>query len=109
MAVYHITFRIAKTTTNETLLGASTYQQRYERFLEKLKENKTGGFWSEPTSFVIVETNLDIYTFTKNVTVGLDKQQDLVLVHDPKNGDARYIGIENEAILKSFLPNAVKL
>ncbi|MBO6724188.1 MAG: hypothetical protein JJ911_00820 [Rhizobiaceae bacterium] len=87
----------------------ATYDDRYEGFVEALKEAKRKGFWSEPTSFWLVESDLGIDNFMATITAPLDSGTDLVVVRRIAHDEARYFGaVRHPEVLESFIPSAQK-
>lgn len=104
MYTYYITFRIADRT-----LAGQTYEDRRQQLMTNAR-TKGGGFWAETTSFILAESELDTYSYAKRVCQGLSAAHDLVVVIDPSDDSAAYFGpIEEEEVLRSFIPKAKKL
>ncbi|QQA43925.1 hypothetical protein [Pelagovum pacificum] len=100
---YCVTFRIANMTVN-----GKSYHERYGSILENADEGK--GFWAEPTSFLLIASDLSTEPFSRKVVQGLSKQHDMAFIFDPSDMSACYFGaVEHEAILLSFFPNAKKI
>lgn len=100
---YCITFRIK----NETV-GGKTYQDRYNSIIDNADEGK--GLWTDPTSFLLIASDLGTVEFAKNVVRGLSRQHDMAFVFDPNDMSACYFGaVEAEDVLLSFFPKAQKL
>lgn len=100
---YCVTFRIRNAT-----VGGKTYQDRRDSIIENADEGI--GLWSDPTSFLLIASELDTISFAKNVVRGLSKQHDMAFVFDPEDMSACYFGaVENEDVLLSFFPDARKL
>lgn len=97
---YWVTFRIEDNPT---------YQTRYDAFIETVSSYKLG-FWSEPTSFMLVEANIEIDAFVREISKPLDRSKDLLLVRYISRDASRVFGkSENFDVLQSFFPNIKKL
>ncbi len=104
MSTYCVTFRIA----NKTVAG-KTYSDRYSALTDNLHEG-SDGYWSEPTSFILVGSTLDTNAFAKKAVKGLSDKEDMLFVFDPEDMSACYFGaVEREDVLKSFFPRAKKV
>lgn len=100
---YCVTFRIKNAT-----IGGKTYQERWDSIAANAGEGK--GFWDEPTSFMLIESDLSTDAFAKNVVKGLSREHDMALIFDPADMSACYFGdIGHVAVLQSFFPKAKKL
>lgn len=100
---YCVTFRIKNVT-----VGGRTYQERYNSIIENANEGE--GLWTDPTSFLLISSNLSTPKFAANVVKGLSRQHDMAFVFDPSDMSACYFGaVEHEDVLLSFFPNAKKL
>ena len=100
---YCVTFRIKNATVN-----GKTYQERYNSIAENANEGS--GFWAEPTSFMLVTSNLTTDQFALKVVKGLSREHDMAFIFDPQDMSACYFGaIDREDVLLSFFPNARKL
>ena len=100
---YCITFRVKNVT-----VGGKTYQERYASIIENADEGK--GLWSDPTSFLLIASDLSTERFAKNVVKGLSRMHDMAFIFDPIDMSACYFGaVEAEDVLLSFFPNAKKL
>lgn len=64
MATYCVTFRIKNAT-----VGGKSYQERYNSIIENANEKI--GLWSEPTSFLLFESETDTTSFARKVVKGL--------------------------------------
>ncbi len=103
MFTYCVTFRIKNAT-----IGGKTYQNRYDSIIENAYEGE--GLWDEPTSFLLIASDLHTNEFAKNVVKGLSRQHDMAFIFDPQDKSACYFGdIEDEDILLSFFPKATKI
>lgn len=103
MSTYCVTFRLANKT-----IGGKTYDDRRMRLIENVRTDGLG-YWDEPTSFLLVESNLDTYAFGARAAQGL-AHEDLVLVFDPEDMSACYFGpVEDEGVLRTFFKQAKKL
>ena len=100
---YCITFRVKNVTA-----GGKTYQERYNSIIENANEGK--GLWKDPTSFLLIASDLHTEAFAKNVVKGLSRASDMAFIFDPDDMSACYFGdLQSEAVLLSFFPNAKKL
>jgi hypothetical protein len=85
------------------------YTDRYNGFVEALKLAKKSGFWSEPTSFWFIESNLEIDGFMTILSEPLAANKDILVVRKIAVDEARYFGaIEHVDVLVSFMPSAKK-
>ena len=104
MANYYVTFRI-----HDQKVDGKTYADRYDALMTNIRADGLG-FWTDTTSFLMVESNLDTDTFSQNAVQGLSARYDLVLITDPADNSACCFGnVEHFDVLKSFLPNIKKL
>ncbi|MBO0347511.1 hypothetical protein J0X15_19935 [Roseibium sp. CAU 1637] len=104
MSNYCVTFRIAKKAVE-----GKSYSDRYDQLADGIHDG-SAGYWSEPTSFILVGSNLDTESFAKKAIKGLSREEDMLFVFDPEDMSACYFGaIEHEEVLKSFFPRAKKL
>lgn len=100
---YCVTFRIKNAT-----VGGKTYEDRRNSIVDNANEGK--GFWDEPTSFMLIESDLRTAEFAKNVVKGLSREHDMAFIFDPADMSAYYFGpIGHEDVLQSFFPKAKKL
>ena len=103
MQQYYVTFRISDAT-----VANRTYDDRYVDLINTLHAAQAG-FWSETTSFVIVESELDIKSFSQRSAKVLSKE-DILLVFDNSGNSACYFGaVEQSDVLESFFPNTLKI
>lgn len=103
-STYCVTFRLA----NEAINGL-TYEDRRQQLIANVKSNGMG-FWDEPTSFMLVESDLDTYAFGSAAVRGLSSSKDLVFIFDPSDKSACYFGaIQYAPVLVSFFPSAKKI
>jgi hypothetical protein len=101
---YCVTFRIA----NKTINGQS-YDDRRQRLIDNVTAQKRG-FWAEPTSLLLVESDLNTTSFGKAAVQGLSSRDDLVFVFDPSDMSAGYFGpVQHLDVLRSFFPKAKKI
>lgn len=104
MSNYVVTFRLADKT-----VGGKTWNERYER-LEKNLRAVDQGFWKETTSFYLVESDEDTYTFGRRIVKGLSAAEDMLFAFDPADMSACYFGdVKYADVLLSFFPNALKI
>ena len=95
------------------MASASAYGESYDDRRNRLIDNVydgSDGFWSEPTSFILVGSSLHTLPFAEMACEGLSAEHDLVLVFDPEDMSAACFGdVEHLDILKSFFPLVKKL
>jgi hypothetical protein len=102
MSNYCVTFRLA----NRTINGKS-YDDRRAMLIDNCREDK--GYWDEPTSFILVESNLNTDAFAAKACRGLSSE-DLVFIFDPSDMSASYFGAVDEVnVLRSFFPKLRKV
>lgn len=103
VSTYFVTFRIA-----DREVAGKSYQQRYDAMIAALRKEDIG-FWSETTSFLLVESNLDTRAFTQRAAAALSADHDMLLAYDPEDKSSSYFGAVKELdVLKSFLPTTVR-
>jgi hypothetical protein len=103
MSTYCIASRLANKTVN-----GKTYDERRDLLITNMSKNGSG-FWADPTSFYLVESNLDTYSFAAKACAGLSSKDDLVFVFDPEDMSAATFGpVEHFAVLQSFFPTVKK-
>jgi hypothetical protein len=104
MSNYCVTFRLA----NKTIDG-KTYDERREMLIENVRTEGMG-YWDEPTSFFLAESNLHTEPFAAKACKGLSSTEDLVFVFDPTDMSACYFGaVKHVDVLKSFFPKLKKV
>jgi 5'(3')-deoxyribonucleotidase len=104
MFTYYVTFRIHDATVN----GAS-YQTRYDALMKNVRLPDQG-FWTETTSFILAESNLNTHEFAESLIKNLSPTHDLIVVADPTDKSASYFGkVEHLDVLKSFFPRIKKI
>jgi hypothetical protein len=100
MAKYWVTFRIEHD---------AGYDDRYDGMLDAIY-NASNGFWSEPTSFMFVESELEIDNFATVVSKPLNPETDLLVTRRLNKDSSRYFGnVAHLDVLKSFLPHIKKV
>ena len=104
--MYIVTFRIA----NKTLDGLS-YQDRYDALDTELKAKaKTDGLWYDTTSFFVVGSDENTYSFGERLVQHLNSKHDMLFGFDPEDMSAFYFGnIDAPEVLTHFFPRAKKL
>lgn len=105
--MYCVSFRIADGGSDK-----STYEQRYEALMENIQKAKmkSGGYWIETTSFLLVESALGTQEFCAAITKGLNAKKDMVVVFDPSDMSSAYFGsIEHPDVFGSFFKTAKKV
>ena len=103
MSTYCVTFRIA----DKTVSGKS-YDDRYRQFMKDVKDG--GGFWFDPTSFLLVESHRSTPDYAKKAVQALSEVHDMAFIFDPEDMSACYFGnVEDLKVLKSFFPGAKKV
>lgn len=101
---YCVTFRIA----NKSVDG-QFYDDRRQRLMKNVRAEGLG-FWAEPTSFLLVESDLSTPAFGMAAVKGLSSRDDLVFVFDASDMSACYFGaVEHVDVLLSFFPKAKKI
>ena len=104
MSTYYVATRLADKT-----VSGKTYDERRSLLIDNLNKEQIG-FWADPTSFYLVESNLDTYSFAAKASKGLSVKDDLVVVFDPSDMSAASFGpVEHFDVLESFFPNVKKL
>lgn len=100
MAVFTVSFTIAKD---------ATYDVRYKSFTEQVK--KTGVYWEETTSFIVVETGETIADFCNRIYLNSDfnASTDRYLVLDANVKSGLYRGVLADKDLLALLPYVKKL
>ncbi|OWU70043.1 hypothetical protein [Phaeobacter sp. 22II1-1F12B] len=89
-------------------VNGKTYQQRYDSIIENANEGS--GLWTEPTSFLLIESHLQTGAFSEKVVRGLSRAHDMAFIFDPSDMSACYFGdVDDERVLLSFFPKAKKL
>lgn len=70
----------------------ANYQSRYSSFMEQVK--KTGDWWADTTSFVVVRTSESIDSFCSRIYIdsSFDASKDVYLVSDTEKLSARIRG-----------------
>jgi hypothetical protein len=102
------TYYVATRLSNKTLNG-KTYDERRNLLIENMHQDGQG-FWADPTSFYLVESDLDTYSFAAKASRGLSVKDDLVVVFDPTDMSAASFGpVEHFDVLKSFFPAVKKI
>lgn len=102
MSTYSVTFRIS-----DAPVGGRTYQQRYDGLMDRLRELGLG-YWTEPTSFALIESNEDTISFAQRIVRGLSAQHDMLFTFDPSDMSACYFGpLASEDVLRSFFPKTI--
>lgn len=94
MATYWLTFRIH---------DDAGYQTRYSDFIDAVNEAGTS-FWSEPTSFICLESTSTIDAICSALKVPLSTK-DLVVMREIGKDSTRYIGVPGNGF-SYFFPNA---
>ena len=76
-----------------------------------IAQNPNGARWAEPTSSGLIESELTVGPLVQRLTRGLNGAVDLFIASDLHAPQATvYFGkVEYPAVLKHFLPQAVKL
>lgn len=104
MATYCVAFRIA-----DKIAGGKSYSDRYQQLTDILYDGRSG-YWSELTSFILVQSELDTESFARKAASVLSRSHDMLFVLDPSDESACYFGaIEEQEVLISFFPRAKKL
>ena len=104
MSNYNVTCRIANKT-----IGGKTYDERRKTLIDNMRKEQLG-YWEEPTSFFLVESNLNTDDFVARSCKGLSAKDDLVLVFDSSDMSASYFGPVTEVdVLESFFPKLKKV
>lgn len=101
--MYIVTFRIA-----DKSIGGRSYRERYDGLDNELRQGD--GFWYDTTSFFVVGSNEDTYTFGRRLCRQLSSSADMLFTFDPHDMSACYFGtIEAEDVLLSFFPKAIRI
>ena len=104
MSTYCVTGRLANKTAN-----GKTYEERRLLLISNI-HTEGMGYWEEPTSFYLAESNLNTDAFAAKASKGLSATEDLVFVFDPSDMSASYFGAIKEAdVLRSFFPKLKKV
>jgi len=104
MSTYCIASRLANKTVN-----GKTYDERRQLLIDNMHEDGHG-FWADPTSFYLIESNHDTYSFAAKACKGLSARDDLVFVFDPTDMSAASFGpVEHFDVLQSFFPEVKKI
>lgn len=74
MAIYWISFRIAKREVNNR-----SYQQRHDG-LEAAIEDVSTNYWKETTSFIVFETESDFNALARAIKGEISLEHDLFLI-----------------------------
>lgn len=100
MAVYSVSFNIKYD---------DTYSARYDSFMEQVK--KSGKWWAETTSYVVVETAESIDEFCSRIYAYSDfnASKDRYLVLDVNAKSGRYRGVNTDSDLFTLIPYVKKL
>ncbi|WP_409188588.1 hypothetical protein [Bradyrhizobium sp. RDM4] len=87
----------------------STYQARYTSFMEQVK--KSGLWWADTTSFVVVSTTESIDEFCSRIYVNSDfnATKDLFLVMDTEVKSARIRGKISDRDAFKLIPYLIEL
>jgi hypothetical protein len=104
MSNYNVTCRLSNKT-----IGGKTYAERRQALIDNMRTDGSG-YWEEPTSFFLVESNLNTDAFATKACKGLSAKDDLVFVFDSSDMSACYFGPVTEVeVLESFFPKAKKV
>lgn len=104
MSNYNVTFRLANRTIN-----GKTYDERRDQLIQNVHTNGQG-YWEEPTSFLLVESNLNTDAFAAKACKGLSANDDLVFIFDAQDMSASYFGpVKEVEVLRSFFPKLKKV
>ncbi|MFK4505433.1 hypothetical protein LPJ38_34765 [Bradyrhizobium daqingense] len=100
MAVFAVSFDLEYDTD---------YQSRYSSFMEQVK--KTGDWWGDTTSFVIVRTAESIDSFCSRIYVDsrFNATKDLYLVSDTEKLSARIRGKIRDRDIFNLMPYLIEL
>lgn len=100
MAVFTVSFSISYD---------DTYSERYNSFMEQVK--KSGLWWDETTSFVVVRTEESIDDFCSRIYIHskFDAMKDRYLVLDANAKSGRYRGVNKDQDLFVLIPCVKKL
>lgn len=99
MEEYWITFRLG---------DSGNYNARYSAFIDAIADNSTAR-WSDPTSFWIIESSLDIAQLCAKLSEPLNARTDMFVIRKLANKTSRYFGnVEALDILQSFMPEIKK-
>ena len=104
MSTYNVTCRLANKT-----FGGKTYDERRQVLIANIRTNELG-YWDEPTSFFLAESNLSTDAFAAKACKGLSASDDLVFIFDSSDMSACYFGpVKEVAVLQSIFPKAKKV
>ena len=104
MSNYNVTFRLANRTVN-----GKSYDERRQQLIDNV-HTPGKGYWEEPTSFFLAESNLNTNDFAAKACKGLSAADDLVFVFDSADMSASYFGQVKEVdVLRSFFPKLKKV
>ncbi len=104
MYTYCVTFRIA-----DKIVGGKSYNDRRQLLVDNVRSSDNG-YWEETTSFFLVESDQDTYSFANKAVKGLSIADDLVVVFDPSDMSAAYFGpLKHGDTLGSFFRSLKKL
>jgi hypothetical protein len=99
MSNYCVTARLANKTVN-----GKTYEERRQQLISNIHTDGMG-YWEEPTSFYLAESNLNTDAFAAKASKGLSATEDLLFVFDPDDMSSSYFGVVSEVdVLRSFFP-----
>ena len=100
MPNYWMTFRIKQD---------ASYDDRYDGMMSAIEKVRQG-IWAEPTSFMFVESHLEIGDLVRTAANSLNPKTDVLVARYIDKDGSRYFGaVEHLDVLKSFLPNIKKV
>lgn len=81
--LYWVTFRIA---------DVGNWKARYGAVQQAVKELTLGSWWTDPTSFIVFQSDQTIDTIAAHIRAALDPDQDIAVVGMPNIKSARVVG-----------------
>jgi hypothetical protein len=94
MAVYWLTFRLEMN---------ATYSNRHQALMDAVERISTG-WWTEPTSFLVFESDQSIDGVAGTAKSAINPAIDLVLIGMPDYKSARVIGTVTDPDLFKLVP-----
>jgi hypothetical protein len=105
MYLYCITFKLA-----DGIADTGTYEDRYRALMRNIDSVKKGGYWTETTSFILLQSTLSTPDLCAALTKGLSETKDLLVVFDHSDMSLAYFGaISEPEVLGSFFKTRKKI
>lgn len=82
----------------------STYQQRYDRLIESIRDKLNGKWWLETTSFIIFQSNSNIDTIALAVKAAFNPNKDIAVIGMSDYKSARLIGASKDPDIYDLMP-----